>query len=76
MADLKHIQDRLWELRATNHRVLYVMVRSPTELVVLHAFKKQGQKTPLSEKKVALARMAIEVEAERQRERPVPLRDR
>ena len=38
------------------HRVFYVVIVGPT-MVLLHAYKKQGQKAPRGEIQVAQARM-------------------
>jgi phage-related protein len=38
------------------HRVFYVLVERE-EMVLLHAYKKQGQKVPLKEREVAMKRM-------------------
>ncbi|MBI4212406.1 MAG: type II toxin-antitoxin system RelE/ParE family toxin [Deltaproteobacteria bacterium] len=38
------------------HRVFYVTIKQE-EIVLLHAYKKQGQKLPLREREVALRRM-------------------
>jgi phage-related protein len=44
----KHIQDDIWELRPGNNRVLYFYFENNT-FVLLHMFRKQTQKTPISE---------------------------
>jgi phage-related protein len=41
---LRQLEGKLWEIRAGRHRVAYVLVTGP-EMVLLHAFKKQGQRT-------------------------------
>ena len=38
------------------HRIFYVLVE-PHEFLLLHAYKKQGQKLPLKEREVAIKRM-------------------
>jgi phage-related protein len=48
----KHIQDDIWELRLGNNRVLYFYFENNT-FVLLHMFRKQTQKTPISEIKKA-----------------------
>lgn len=52
----RQIERRLWEIKVSRHRVFYVAVTGPT-LVLLHAYKKQGQKAPRSEIEVARKRM-------------------
>lgn len=44
----KHLQDGIWELRPGNNRVLYFYFENNT-FVLLHMFRKQTQKTPISE---------------------------
>ncbi len=48
--------EKLWELRPGRHRVIYFYYRGNTA-VLLHAFKKQSQKTPEKDIEVALSRM-------------------
>ncbi len=43
-ASLRQLEGKLWEIRLGRHRVAYVVVTGP-EMVLLHAFKKQGQRT-------------------------------
>jgi phage-related protein len=50
--DLKHIDGKLWEIRTPSQRVFYVVVTGPA-LVLLHGYKKQGQKAPVKELDVA-----------------------
>lgn len=58
----KKMQSRgeLWEVRVKDKRFLGFHTRAggngPLEFVVVHAFQKQSQKTPLDEIKVALRR--------------------
>ena len=52
----RQIEGKLWEIKVSAHRVFYVMVQQE-EMVLLHAYKKQGQKLPLRELEVALKRM-------------------
>ncbi len=54
--DTRHIRERLWELKVGEHRVFFVLITGPT-LILLHAYKKQGQKAPKQEIATALARM-------------------
>lgn len=42
---LRQLEGKLWEIRLGRHRVAYVLVTGP-EMVLLHAFKKEGQRTP------------------------------
>lgn len=50
--------DKLWELRPGRHRVIYFYYDG-NKAVLLHAFKKQSQKTPEKEIQVALQRMKM-----------------
>ena|SRR3989338_4096048 len=52
----RQIEGKLWEIKVSAHRVFYVMVRME-EMILLHAYKKQGQKMPLREREVAIKRM-------------------
>jgi len=52
----RHIEGKLWELKFSIDRVFYVVVTGP-EMVLLHAYKKQGQKAPPRELEVARKRM-------------------
>jgi phage-related protein len=60
----KHIAGRLYEIKSKAQRAFYVMVVEPEELVVLHIYKKQGQKAPVDEIAVATKRMKDEIEQE------------
>ena len=60
----KHISGRLYEIKSKSQRAFYVMVVEPEELVVLHIFKKQGQKAPVDEIAVATKRMKDEIAQE------------
>jgi phage-related protein len=42
---LRQLDGKLWEIRVGRHRVAYVVVTGP-EMVLLHAFKKQGRGAP------------------------------
>ncbi|MBK8987352.1 MAG: type II toxin-antitoxin system RelE/ParE family toxin [Chloroflexi bacterium] len=53
----------LWELRPMPHRLIYVAV-SGRKFVVLHAFKKEKNKTPKKDLKVAEKRYQIVKERE------------
>jgi len=52
----RHIDGKLWELKITRHRIFYVIIVGPV-MVLLHAYKKQGQKAPSRELDVARKRM-------------------
>ncbi len=52
----RQIEGKLWEIKASRHRVFYVTIKGPV-MILLHAYKKQGQKAPRSEIEVARARM-------------------
>lgn len=52
----RQIEGKLWEVKVSAHRVLYVVV-GKAEMVVLHAYKKQGQKLPIKERNIAIQRM-------------------
>ena len=55
-ARFRQIESKLWEIKILNHRVFYV-VAEQNEMVILHAYKKQGQKLPRREYDVAIKRM-------------------
>jgi len=48
--------EKLWELRPGRHRVMYFYYQG-NKAILLHAFRKQSQKTPQRELQVALARI-------------------
>jgi phage-related protein len=52
----RQIEGKLWEIKASAHRVFYVVIEKD-EMVLLHAYKKQGQKLPLKERDIAIRRM-------------------
>jgi phage-related protein len=52
----RQIEGKLWEIKITMHRVFYVVIEQG-EMVLLHAYKKQGQRMPLREREVARKRM-------------------
>lgn len=54
--DARQIEGKLWEIRVSRHRVFYVTIVGPV-MVLLHAYKKEGQKAPRAEIDVARARM-------------------
>lgn len=51
----RHIDGKLWELKLSAHRIFYVVVTGPL-MVLLHAYKKQGQKAPVRELETARRR--------------------
>lgn len=52
----RQIEGKLWEIKVSQHRVFYVLIKSE-EMVLLHAYKKQGQKLPTKEKEIARKRI-------------------
>ncbi len=52
----RQVEGKLWEIKVSVHRVFYVVLQQE-EMVLLHAYKKQGQKMPVREKTVAIKRM-------------------
>ena len=52
---LRQLEGKLWEIRVGRHRVAYVVVTGP-EMVLLHAFKKQRQRTSRDDLDVARRR--------------------
>jgi phage-related protein len=52
---LRQLEGKLWEIRVGRHRVAYVVVTGP-EIVLLHAFKKQGRRTSRDDLDVARRR--------------------
>ncbi len=52
----RQIEGKLWEIKISVHRVFYVLI-GREEMVVLHAYKKQGQKLPIKERETAIKRM-------------------
>jgi phage-related protein len=52
---LRQLEGKLWEIRLGRHRVAYVLI-SGAEMVLVHAFKKQGQRTPRRDLDLALQR--------------------
>jgi phage-related protein len=54
--ELRQVHGKLWEVKVSRHRVFYVLISGPT-MVLLHAYKKQAQKAPPRELKVAKQRM-------------------
>lgn len=56
--NLKPIDGKLWEIKLSAHRIFYVVLTGPM-MVLLHAFKKEGQKTPLKDRELAKKRMKL-----------------
>jgi phage-related protein len=54
--DVRHLREKLWEARVGHHRVLYTLVCDDVA-ILLHAYKKQTQRTPKREIAPALRRM-------------------
>jgi phage-related protein len=52
----RQIEGKLWEIKVSAHRILYVVIERE-EMVLLHAYKKQGQKLPIKERDIAIRRM-------------------
>jgi len=52
----RQIEGKLWEVKIGSHRVFYVIIEKG-EMVLLHAYKKQGQKLPVKERDIAIRRM-------------------
>jgi len=52
----RQIEGKLWEVKIGSHRVFYVIIEK-SEMVLLHAYKKQGQKLPVKEQDIAIRRM-------------------
>lgn len=52
----RQIEGKLWEIKISGHRVFYVVIERE-EMILLHSYKKQGQKLPLKEKKITINRM-------------------
>ncbi|MBI4412031.1 MAG: type II toxin-antitoxin system RelE/ParE family toxin [Deltaproteobacteria bacterium] len=52
----RQIESKLWEIKVSAHRIFYVLIDGD-EMILLHAYRKQGQKLPLHERDVAIKRM-------------------
>lgn len=52
----RQVDGKLWELKRDIYRIFYVL-RNEGEILLLHAYKKEGQRMPLHERDVALKRM-------------------
>ncbi|MFH0800094.1 MAG: type II toxin-antitoxin system RelE/ParE family toxin [Pseudomonadota bacterium] len=55
-AEFRQITGKLWEIKVSAQRVFYVLIER-NEMVLLHAYKKQGRRLPLKERDVAIRRM-------------------
>ena len=64
LVSMRQIRGKLWELRISRSRIFYVVVVGDT-MVLLHAYKKQGQKAPTREIETASRRMAEVLEGRR-----------
>jgi phage-related protein len=64
LVSMRQIRGKLWELRISRTRIFYVVVVGDT-MVLLHAYKKQGQKAPTREIETAGRRMAEVLEGRR-----------
>ncbi|MEK6657785.1 MAG: type II toxin-antitoxin system RelE/ParE family toxin [Nitrospirota bacterium] len=56
LVSMKQIKGKLWEIKISQTRIFYVVIEGNT-MVLLHAYKKQGQKAPQHEIETALRRM-------------------
>jgi phage-related protein len=52
----RQIEGKLWEIKVSAHRIFYVVIERE-EMVLLHVYKKQGQKVPIKERDIAIRRM-------------------
>jgi len=52
----RQIEGKLWEVRIGPHRVFYVLLHTEN-MVLLHAYRKQSQKTPARHVEIARSRM-------------------
>jgi phage-related protein len=55
MPHVKFLQDKIWELRVKNERILYVTIIG-NEIYLLHHFTKKTQKTPKNDLLLAIKR--------------------
>lgn len=63
LVSMRQIRGKLWEIRISYTRIFYVVIHGNT-MVLLHAYKKQGQKTPQHEIDIALRRMVEVIKLE------------
>ena len=54
----RKLRDGLWELKVGPQRILFTLTE-PGQLVLLHAFVKQSQRTPSVELTTALSRLSL-----------------
>lgn len=54
--DVRQLRWKLWEVRVGHHRILFAQIRD-AETILLHAYKKQKQRTPNREIDLALWRL-------------------
>lgn len=52
----RQIEGKLWEIKMSSHRIFYCTIELE-EILLLHAYKKQGQKMPVQERETAVKRM-------------------
>jgi phage-related protein len=60
---LRQIRNKLWEIKVQPHRIFYAVL-TQRSLVLLHAYRKQGQKAPRVEIETALMHLAKHREQE------------
>jgi len=63
LVSVRQIRGKLWEIKVQAHRIFYAVVIDGS-LVLLHAYRKQGQKAPKVEIETALQRLAKLLEEE------------
>ena len=57
LVSMRQIRGKLWELRISRNRIFYVVLKGD-RMVLLHAYKKRGQKATVREIETALRRMS------------------
>lgn len=60
----RQIRGRLWEVKVQHHRLFFVLLTGP-RLVLLHAYRKSGARTPEHEVATATQRMKQLLAAEK-----------
>lgn len=63
LVELRQIQGKLWEIKTGGIRIFYILIDG-TDMILLHAYKKQSQKAPKREIETALQRMKDFLEGE------------
>lgn len=58
LTEVRWIAPKLWEIKVYQHRIFYTAFAR--EIVLLHAYKKQSGKAPVTEIDTAKARLATE----------------